>query len=282
MLTLMYITNSPSVAEIAQRYGVDWIFVDLETLGKEERQRDMNTVKSHHTVNDISAIKPILTTSKLLVRVNPIHDGSRAEIEDVISRGADIIMLPMWKTVQNVVDFLNFVGGRCKTLLLLETKEACEVLDDVLKIDGIDFIHIGLNDLHLSYNLSFMFEPLSNGLVDVLCNKIAQKGIPYGFGGIARIGEGLIPAEMLLIEHCRLNSSMAILSRSFCNTSIYSSINDIEDIFANNMKKLRDFEGVAMSLSPHDMNFNHNRIVECVNRVISEKNDQQSVSGIVR
>ena len=282
MLKLMYITNSPSVAAIAQRYGVDWIFVDLETLGKEERQRDMNTVKSHHTVNDISVIKPILTTSQLLVRVNPIHDGSRAEIEDVISRGADIIMLPMWKTVQNVVDFLSFVGGRCKTLLLLETKEACEVLDNVLKIDGIDYIHIGLNDLHLSYNLSFMFEPLANGMVDALCKKIAQKGIPYGFGGIARIGEGLVPAEMLLIEHFRLKSSMVILSRSFCNTDLYNSLDEIEDIFSKNIKMLRDFEEVASSMSPLDLEFNRTRIIERVNNIISEKNDPQSVGGIIR
>ena len=122
----MYITNSPNVAAIAQRYGVDWIFVDLETLGKEERQRDMNTVKSHHKIQDIADIKPILTTSKLLVRINPIHDNSKNEIDKVINNGADIVMLPMWKTVDDVARFLEYVNGRCKTLLLLETKEACE------------------------------------------------------------------------------------------------------------------------------------------------------------
>lgn len=282
MLNFMYITNSPSIAAIAQHYGVDWIFVDLETLGKEERQRNMNTVKSHHKVEDISVIKPILTTSKLLVRVNPMHEGSEAEIDEVIRRGADIIMLPMWKSLQIVKDFLSCVGGRCKTLLLLETKEACEILDDVLKLDGIDYIHIGLNDLHLSYNLSFMFEPLANGMVDALCHKIAQKGIPYGFGGIARIGEGIVPPEMLIIEHFRLKSSMAILSRSFCNTDLYNSLDEIEDIFSKNIKMLRDCESVASSMSPLELEFNRTRIIERVNNIISEKNDQQSVSGIVR
>ena len=38
MLKLMYITNRPQIARIAERHGVDRIFVDLETLGKEERQ----------------------------------------------------------------------------------------------------------------------------------------------------------------------------------------------------------------------------------------------------
>ena len=33
MLKLMYITNRPEIARIAERHGVDRIFVDLETLG---------------------------------------------------------------------------------------------------------------------------------------------------------------------------------------------------------------------------------------------------------
>ncbi len=38
-LTLMYITNQLDVALIAEKYGVERIWVDLETLGKAERQK---------------------------------------------------------------------------------------------------------------------------------------------------------------------------------------------------------------------------------------------------
>lgn len=38
-LKLMYITNRVDVALVAEKYGVDRIWVDLETLGKEERQK---------------------------------------------------------------------------------------------------------------------------------------------------------------------------------------------------------------------------------------------------
>ena len=37
-LKLMYITNRPDVAAIAERNGVDRIFVDMEYIGKAERQ----------------------------------------------------------------------------------------------------------------------------------------------------------------------------------------------------------------------------------------------------
>ena len=91
-LTLMYITNKPDVALIAEKYGVDRIWIDLETLGKEKRQHNMNTVKSKHSIEDIKRIKPLLTSSEMLVRINPWNDNSEKEINDVIAAGVDMIM----------------------------------------------------------------------------------------------------------------------------------------------------------------------------------------------
>ena len=79
-LNLFYITNKPDVALIAEKYGVNRIWVDLETLGKEERQKGMNTVKSEHKIEDIYMIKPLLTSSEMLVRVNPWNEDSVQEI----------------------------------------------------------------------------------------------------------------------------------------------------------------------------------------------------------
>ena len=200
-LKLMFITNDLPVALIAQKYGVERIWIDLETLGKEARQPNMDTVKSFHSVSDIAKIAPYLTTSEMLVRVNPWHDGSIEEINSVIEAGAELVMLPMWKSPDEVNEFVDAVHKRAKTILLLETKEAVECLDSVLDIDGVDEVHIGLNDLHLAYHLSFMFELLANGTVEKLCGKLRRKGIPYGFGGIARLGEGLLPAERIIMEH---------------------------------------------------------------------------------
>ena len=129
-LTLFYITNQPAFALIAEKAGVNRIMVDLETLGKEERQKNMNTVKSHHTVLDVAAVSNVLTRAETMVRVNPWNPDSAAEIEAVITAGADRIMLPMWKTAEEVDCFLRAVGRRKATTLLLETKEAVEVLDE--------------------------------------------------------------------------------------------------------------------------------------------------------
>ena len=268
-LKLMYITNRADVALIAEKYGVDRIWIDLETLGKEERQKGMNTVKSNHSIEDVRIIKPLLSTSKMLVRINPWNKNSVQEINDVISAGADIIMLPMWKSVTEVSKFLATVNRRCKTTLLLETKEAVECLDDVLNLGGMDEIHIGLNDLHLSYGMVFMFELLANGTVEMLCEKIRNKCIPYGFGGIAKLGNGDLPAEKIIMEHYRLGSTRAILSRSFCDVSKISNINEIEIIFKENMANLISFEEkVARMTNFHE---NQEEVKKAVERIVEMK-----------
>lgn len=267
-LKLMYITNGPEVALIAEKYGVDRIWIDLETLGKEERQKDMDTVKSEHTIEDIEKIKPLLSTSQMLVRVNPWNERSVEEINDVVNAGADIIMLPMWKDVDTVKNFLNCIDGRTKTTLLLETKEAVECIDEVLDLGGFDEIHIGLNDLHLSYGMTFMFELLADGTVDRLCSKFKEKGILYGFGGIAKLGAGLLPSEDVIMEHYRIGSTRAILSRSFCNANSIGDINEIDRLFSKNMKVIKEYEEQLINISDVELEKNRENIKKIVKKIV--------------
>lgn len=155
MLKLFYITKDPAVARIAQAAGVDRIFVDMEYIGKAQRQGGMDTVQNHHTVEDVSRLRPVLDQAELLVRVNPVHPGSKDEIDRVIAAGADVIMLPMWQSVEEVQQFIRWVDGRAKTLLLLENQAAVDCLDRVVALPGVDEIHIGLNDLSISQGKNF-------------------------------------------------------------------------------------------------------------------------------
>ena len=246
-LKFMYITNSPEVAQIAEAAGVDRIFVDMEYIGKSDRQGGMDTVQSHHTLEDIKKVANAIEKAELLVRINPIHEASdkyissKEEIEKAIENGAQILMLPYFKTVDEVKTFVELVGGRVKTMPLLETPEAVECIDEILKLD-IDEILIGLNDLSLGYGKKFMFELLVDGTVENLCNKFKKKGIPYGFGGIAGLGKGVLPAEKIIIEHYRLGSSCVILSRSFCDINKVKHLGNISLTFINGIKEIREYE----------------------------------------
>ena len=248
MLNLMYITNDPEIAKIAEANGVEYLFVDMEYLGKAERQFGRDTVLFHHTVEDVRNVRAALTSSRLLVRVNPIHEtgsdygSSEEEIEAVIAAGADAIMLPYFKTVEEVRTFLGLVDGRAETMLLLETPEAVSVLEDILALDGIDCMHIGLNDLSIGMGRPFLFQLLADGTVESLCSRIRAAGIPYGFGGIASLGKGDLQAEYVIAEHDRLGSRYAILSRSFCNANITADLDVIKTTFSIGVRRIRDYE----------------------------------------
>ncbi len=248
MLKLMYITNRPEIAQIAETAGVDRIFVDMEFIGKDERQKGLDTVKSHHTLQDVAAIKGAVETAELLVRVNPIHGAlpdypdSRAEIDGAIAAGADILMLPYFKTAEEVRSFLRLVDGRARTMLLLETPEAVEQLDEILALPGIDEVHIGLNDLSIGYGKRFMFELLADGTVEQLCFKLRRKGVFYGFGGIASLGNGMLPSEYIIREHYRLGSGCVILSRSFCDVTKVRHIGVINAMFLKGVREIRELE----------------------------------------
>ena len=248
-LKLMYITNRPEVAVIAEQYGVDRIFVDMEYIGKADRQKGNDSLINYHTLEDVKTIRAAVKKAGFLVRINPIHDpledypGSEEEIEAVIEAGADIVMLPYFKTLEEVKRFLKAVDGRKRTSLLLETKEAADILDDILRIDGIDEIHIGLNDLSMSMGKTFLFEVLTDGTVEKLCRKLKAAGMVYGFGGVARPGHGIVPAEMIVREHYRLGSSMVILSRAFCDLkTIGNDLQTAREIFEHGVPEIRALE----------------------------------------
>lgn len=271
MIKLMYITNQPAYAAAAVAAGVDRMFVDLEYIGKEQRQGGMDTVKSYHTVDDVRAVREVIKApAELLVRVNPLYEGSAEEIDAVIGAGADIVMLPMWTSAAEVREFIRLVGGRARVMPLLETAQAADAIDGVLTLDGVDEIYIGLNDLHLSKKQSFIFCPLADGTVDGLCKTMQAAGMPYGFGGIAAMEDGLLPGALVLGEHVRLGSGAVILSRSFCRNDI--PLAEFSRIMTEQIAALRQKElELTQSMTAELAAWNHKCVCECVAHIVAEK-----------
>lgn len=274
-LELMYVTNRVDVAEAAQTAGVDRIFVDMEYIGKSDRQGGMDTVQSMHTIDDVKALRKVITTSTLHVRCNPVHDATadyvstEEEIDSIIRAGADVIMLPFFQNAEQVRRFIKAVDGRVKTNLLVETPESAENIDEILEIDGIDEIHIGLNDLHLGYGMTFMFELLADGTVERLCKKIAKKNISYGFGGVARVGTGTLPAECILGEHYRLGSERVILSRAFCDVAKETDFEVVKEKFNTGVHDIREFEKELLNTWNEETYTNNKaKTQECVAKIV--------------
>ena len=210
------ITNDPQVAAYAVANGVGRIMVDIERLGKAERQAGRSTVISDHQISDVARIRSAVPKADILLRINPWHVDSPSEIAAGIAAGADHIMLPMVGDVPEVVAAAAcLVSSRVGLVPLIETPAAMARLARIVQVPGVSEIYIGLNDLHLGLGLSFMFEIVAGGLLDHMTGIIRDACLPFGFGGIATLGGGAVPAELVLAEHRRLGSSRVILSRAF-------------------------------------------------------------------
>lgn len=269
MLNLMILASDPQSALEAERAGIDRVFFDLEYIGKELRQHGRNTVISKNNIDDIPLIRRVLLSSKLLVRTNPIHAFTSVEVEKAICYGADILMLPMVVDQHDVETFVKLVDGRAKVCIMIETAAALARLDKILAVPGVDEIFIGLNDLHISMGITFMFELLSDGIVEYIAQKCNTANIPFGFGGIARIGEGMLLSDNILGEHIRLGSTSVILSRTFKGI-VGVDINARPVNLADEVKKVRNRIKEIESWSKSDYINNQKEIKKAVDTIIEE------------
>lgn len=214
----MLVTRDPGVAREAASAGVDRLFVDLEVVGKAERQQGRSTVISGHTIKDLSRVRAAAADVEVLARINPAGPAMRDEVDAVIAGGADVVMLPYFTSPEEVHRFVDAVAGRATVCLLLETAAAVVRLEPILAVPGIDEIHVGLNDLHASLGLTFMYEILAAGMLDAIAGQIRahEPRIRFGFGGGALLdAKHPVSPRDVLREHVRLGSESIILSRTF-------------------------------------------------------------------
>jgi HpcH/HpaI aldolase/citrate lyase family len=236
LIELIQITNNADLAQICDQVEGVRIFVDLEKNGKAERQKGHDTFISTHSLEDVGRIKARLKHAKLMVRVNPYQAGNPAacklEVDQVLAQGADLLMLPMFTQAAELQAFARLVAGRAPIVALLETAGALQSLDEWVDTPGLFEVFIGLNDLHLSLVCHFMFEPLLQGHVDRVAAAAKQRGLRFGFGGIARMDEGTLPGRHVLGEHVRLGSGAVILSRTFNRVDAQAGKNSFQQAVA--------------------------------------------------
>ena len=206
----------------------------------------MDTVQSHHVPEDIAKVRAAIgNKAEIMARVNPLNPNSQAEIDASIENGADVIMLPMWRTADDLRQLVSMVDGRAKVMPLLETD---------------------------TYHQKFMFQLLADGTVDRLCTGLREANIPYGFGGVGRPSSGMLSAEYIIGEHYRLGSQYVILSRSFCNTGKVTDLDEIRRIFTDGVADIRRVERDCAAWTQEQLDENRRRVCACVEKIVRGMN----------
>jgi hypothetical protein len=250
------ITNSPEIARYGDDSGVDYIFVDLEFIGKTDRQKNQNTPINNHTVADAAKVKKALKRAKLLTRLNPHHAGSRDEILGAIDAGTDLFWLPYFSTPEEVAKQLDLINRRARVSLLFETPASLMRFNSFLDRLEFDEAHFGLNDLKILSGLNFLFEPVAGGALEAPCAELKRRAIPFGIGGIGAVGlakNALIHPEMILKEYARLGSTRVILSRAMTgNAKTVAELSAAIDLKAE-IEKIDALFAQAQSRTPAEI-----------------------------
>ena len=210
-------TDDPVRAQDADRAGVDRVGVDLERLGKRERQPDPGLWLSTHREESLPLIRERLSRARLFARTNPPHDGWPPEAERLIAAGVEVLMLPAFGSAADVRDALAVVGGRALLVPLVETADALAAADEIAASPGLAEVHFGLNDLALAMGLENRFGVLTQPALESATRTLRGAGVRVGVGGIGRAGDDSlpIPSDLIYAQYPRLGATGALIARSF-------------------------------------------------------------------
>ena len=236
-LIFTFWTGDIILARAADRAGVDRVGVDLEVVGKAERQGGMDTWISGHKEDLIPVMRKQLTRAQLFARTNPLYPGSIDEVERLIDMGVDVLMLPYFTTSEEVAQFAGIVRDRAYIVPLLENIQAAEIIEELVSMDEIQEIHVGINDLSLSLGFQNRFLTLGTDLAMHISSCVRSSGKRLGFGHVGRAMDTSlpIPSDLVYAQYARLGATATIISRKF----VYDDGMDEAEFIAE-IKKVRE------------------------------------------
>ncbi|HSX26446.1 MAG TPA: aldolase/citrate lyase family protein [Chlamydiales bacterium] len=208
---LLFSVHVPLIQE-AVAGGINAVLVDWETRGKKERQAFADTQINTHTLEDLICVRNA-TAAPVICRLNSVYEQTPIEISQAIEAGANELLLPMVKTVDEVESVIKMAQGKVGVGILVETLEAIALVEKLSALP-LSRIYVGLNDLAIASQSSNIFIPLVDGTLEKI--REAFLNIPFGFGGLTLVDKGFpIPSYLLMGEMIRLRCHFSFLRRSF-------------------------------------------------------------------
>lgn len=209
--SLSLFSNSRPLIESCVDAGLDEVIVDWEQQGKDRRQAGADTDISYHTEEDLLCVRG-WTSRPVICRINQWAHGGATEMSRAIDLGADEVLLPMVRGVDEVEAALRAASGRCGIGILVETEEAVHSARGLASLD-LCRVYVGLNDLAIERRSPTIFQAVVDGTVERLRDTFRVR---FGFGGLTLPDRGSpIPSRLLICEMERVGADFSFLRRSF-------------------------------------------------------------------
>ena len=213
-INLFAFANTPAAARAVVDAGATGVVIDWERRGKVARQAGADTQVNGDTPDDLAAVRAA-TGGRVLCRVNQWAPWTPAEIDLAVDLGADEVLLPMVRRVDEVDAALDAVAGRCGLGILIETTDAVRQVDELLA-RPLSRIYMGLNDLMIDRGGRCLFAALVDGTVDRVARVARANVTPFGVAGLTLPEAGRpVPCRLLTGALARVGASFTFLRRSF-------------------------------------------------------------------
>lgn len=217
-IELLLFSNDPVMVNVADQAGMDGFIIDWEDRRKFHRQHVATDQQPPDNVEHLENIAS-LTRRPVWCRINQPGNWTQEEIEQAITHGADLILLPMVRSPEEVTHFLSLVAGRAQTGILLETVEACACAHQLAAL-SLDRVYVGLFDLLISRGKVIsrdkgdIFTPLIDGTVENL--RDVFHNTRFGVGGLTTVDRGApVPCLEIMAHLVRINCDFTFLRNSF-------------------------------------------------------------------
>lgn len=211
-LELLLFSHDREYAPRAVEAGFDGIVVDWEWRGKDARQAGWATEVNRGSERDLADMRRLIR-ARVFCRIN--NDSRSARRDEAIraaDQGADEVLLPMVRSLDEVDDCLGVLPKACALGVMIETREAL-TLGPGLSDRPLSRCFVGLNDLHIDLGAPHPFAPLCDGTVDGFRGGFNGR---FGVAGVTRpTGGAPVPCRLLLAEMARLGCAFAVARRSF-------------------------------------------------------------------
>lgn len=238
---LWLFSTDTRLIQAAVQAGVKGIVVDWERLGKAERQAGYDTQIGQDSYEDLVRVRAA-TTAPVMCRINPFGPATKWELEAAIQAGADEVLLPMVRSVDEVERVLTWAGGRVGVAILVETLQAVRLRYELGRLP-VSRVYLGLHDLAIERGAPNPFRAVTDGIVELVRAAFA---VPFGFAGVTLPDRGFpIPCRLIIYEFARLNCQFTFMRRSF----------------------LRDIKG-------HDVSRGVRRILEAIEQALRAPNSE--------
>lgn len=208
----------------------DWVTINLEDgVSPEEKE-----IARYMTGVFVSNLKN--SYSKIIVRVNPLDEGGREDIEFINRVKPDAIRIAKIRTKEDAEKACEFIDNDIEIHFSLETKEAFNSITSLRTDNRITTFSLGIFDLLADLGISHSALVYNNPTIEYILSKFLVDCRSIGATPVSFTYQEYQKLESFR-HWCRLEKKMGFLSKSCISPKQTEIANEIFDISSDEKSK---------------------------------------------